>query len=116
MAFKRDKSKLDPAKMLPDEKEKLEQDFLSKADKTKAEIENKRIDKTVDGNTEEKTSTRKVFTVDEPNAPRDYLKMTARFNKYEVDVLDKLSREYGLNRMNVMRVAFMALAKEKGLL
>lgn len=115
MSFKRDKTKLDPGKMSPDEKKKLEDDFLNSADKTKEEIaaENERE---IEAQDTEVKSHRKVFTGDEPNAPRDFLKMTARFNKYEVEVLDRLAAEYGLNRMNIMRVAFMALAKEKGLL
>jgi len=104
MAFKRkNKEPLTDA-----EKKAQEHAFLASADKTPTELEIAQPKVELDKNG-------KPFS-DNPKAPRNYKLMTARFNKYEIDVLDKLGAEYGVDRMNVLRIAYMSLAKDKGII
>ncbi len=105
MAFKRkNKEQLSDA-----EKAAQEEAFLASADKSLAELE------AVPATEVEKDKNGKPFS-DDPKAPRNYKLMTARFNKFEISILEKLEAEYGVDRMNVLRIAYMALAKDKGII
>ncbi|GAW86419.1 hypothetical protein bplSymb_SCF02606P001 [Bathymodiolus platifrons methanotrophic gill symbiont] len=84
-------------------------EFVGKADKTSAELE------VVLSKEVELDKNDKPFS-DDPKAPRNYKLMTARFNKYEIEILDQLGTEFGVDRMNVLRIAYMALAKDKGII
>jgi DNA-directed RNA polymerase sigma subunit (sigma70/sigma32) len=52
----------------------------------------------------------------DPKAPREYKLMTARFNKHEIGILDELGKIYGVDRMSILRIAYNALAKDKGII
>ena len=99
MAFKREVKK----ELSPEEKRGHEKKFLEGADKTDNELENTKND--------EFDKSGNKFS-DAPNAPHNYKLMTARFNKHEISILDELSEIYGVDRMNVIRIAFRALAKK----
>ena len=105
MAFKRKNKE----QLTDSEKLAQEEAFLASADKTPSELE------VVQATEVELDKKGKPFS-DDPKAPRNYKLMTARFNKYEIDILDKLSAEFGVDRMNVLRVAYINLAKEKGII
>lgn len=103
MAFKRNTQKIENIK-----KQAQEKIFLENADKTAKELAAHLPDN------RERDKNGKPYS-NNPKAPRNYKLMTARFNKYEINILDELSKTYGVDRMNVLRIAFIALAKENGI-
>ena len=47
-----------------------------------------------------------------PNAKRDYKKITVPFNQYEYELLDKLATKHGRTKLNFIRWAISEIDKK----